>query len=145
MHPNFSYHTYVILSSGLFNNPTTYIPLITIRRLRNNGNKLFNKATQLFNDIANLQPISGPIGSVHRYVDTETIEVQRFDESTGQTQTMSLCKGALGFGYVGLDPEEFPFLETIRDLIKAPSEEMVQCQRLVRERALIGPFGHVGF
>lgn len=105
--------------------------MILKKRLRNNGLKLYRKAVELLNDAVNVQDVTGPIGSVHQYMDTENVSVEYFNETSKQNQTLSLCKGALGFGYVGLDPIDYPFLEELRDFIKEPSEEMVQCQRLV--------------
>jgi hypothetical protein len=92
------------------------------------GKKQFDKAFELFNNETTLQAISGPIKYAHRFIDTETITVDVLNKEKGTMETLGLCKAALGFSYVGVDPEAWPFWEQIRDLIKEPSEEMVKCQ-----------------
>jgi len=51
------------------------------------------------------------------------------NSKTGETETLSLCKAALGYSYVGLDPELSLIWDSIRDLIKKPSKEMIDCQK----------------
>lgn len=84
---------------------------------------------ELFNDAAGLQEVTGPILFRHRWVDSATVEVDYANETSGETEKMGLCLPALGYAYVGLDPEEWPFLDDIRDLIKEPSAEMIECQK----------------
>jgi len=93
-----------------------------IGNTRGAGRRHFNKAWELFNDAQGLMEVSGPILFSHTWVDSATVEVEYEDEMIG------LCLPALGYAYVGLDPEEWPFLDDIRDLIKEPSPEMVECQ-----------------
>lgn len=94
-------------------------------KLKNNGDKLMRKAKEIFNNVTNFIQLTGPVSSVHQYVDTATVRVEVGNEN------LTLCSPALGFGYVQLDPVEMPWLETIRDLIKEPSAEMVECQKFV--------------
>ncbi|XP_021951036.1 neutral ceramidase [Folsomia candida] len=100
-----------------------------IARCRFAGERQFNKAFELFNDDTNLNPISGPIRSIHTWVNTTTVKVTHINETSGEVrQNVGLCGAALGLAYLGLDPEQWELWEAIRDFIKVPSDEMIECQ-----------------
>ncbi len=85
---------------------------------------------ELFRDESSLRPITGPIRFAHTWVDSATVKVNYTNEYTGeQHDNIGLCLAGLGYSYVGVDPEEWPFWDDIRDIIKRPSDEMIACQQ----------------
>lgn len=98
------------------------------------GEKQYHKALNLFESAEN--PVSGPVGFAHQYVDMSSQTVRINDTHNGTT-----CKPAMGysFGAGTVDgPGGFDFKQgtkstslfwnLFRDLIRAPSEEIRHCQ-----------------
>lgn len=92
------------------------------------GLRQFAHAWDLWEDVESHVQITGPIGYAHHFVDVIEERVPHFNESSGEIETVSLCKPAMGVAYfTEFDPEE-DLWKIIRDLIKVPSEEMIECQ-----------------
>lgn len=98
------------------------------------GEKQYVKAKDLY-DSATIE-LDGPTGGIHQFVDMTNYPVYINDTYTAHT-----CKPAMGYSFAAgtIDgPGEFTFTQgdtegddfwdAIRDLIKEPSQEMLNCQ-----------------
>lgn len=92
------------------------------------GQRQFDHAWALWEDTAKHTLITGPLGYAHHFVDAHTESVPHFNESSGEIETVSLCKPAMGVAYFREFDPEGELWEIVRDLIKVPSEEMRECQ-----------------
>lgn len=114
------------------------------------ADRQYRKAKELF-DMANVNKVSGPIQFIHQDVDMSAYEVQL------ENKTVKTCKAALGYAFAAgttdgpgakffhqgtHEHESSPFWDTIRNFLKDPSVEMVECQE---PKAIILPVGELMF
>ncbi|OXA48192.1 neutral ceramidase [Folsomia candida] len=99
-----------------------------VLRMKYAGQRQFDHAWALFENVENHNLVTGPIGYSHHFVDVHVENVPHLNESSGEVENVSLCKAAMGVAYFREFDPEGELWEIIRDLIKVPSEEMTECQ-----------------
>eukprot|EP01018_Ginkgo_biloba_P019683 Gb_04896 [translate_table: standard] len=100
------------------------------------GNRQFKKAVDLFNSAK--EQLSGKIDYRHVYLDFTKLKVKLPD----QKQEVKTCPAALGpgfaagttdgpgaFGFQQGDTEINPFWKLVRDLLKKPTQEQIDCHK----------------
>lgn len=103
------------------------------------GERQFSKAVDLFN--AASEQIKGKIDYRHAYVDFSNLEVNITKEG-GHTEVVKTCPAAMGFAFAagttdGPGAFDFtqgddtgnPFWRVVRDVLKTPDKEQVECQK----------------
>ncbi|KAK7301811.1 hypothetical protein RJT34_12687 [Clitoria ternatea] len=101
------------------------------------GERQFKKAVDLFKD-AN-EEIEGDIDFRHAYIDLSNLEVTISNE--GASKVVKTCPAAMGFAFAAgttdgpgafdfqqADDKGNPFWKLVRDLLKTPSKEQIDCQ-----------------
>lgn len=99
------------------------------------GEKQYTKARELF-DTAK-KTIEGPVSYIHQHVDMSDVTVVLSNNQTGKT-----CKPAMGLSFAAgtIDgcgafnlhqgaTKSTPFWNFVRDFIKKPSDELINCQK----------------
>ncbi|XP_072165665.1 uncharacterized protein [Diadema setosum] len=99
------------------------------------GENQFNKAMELYKSATKM--LTGPIGFIHQYVDMTSITVPYNSTFIGKT-----CKPSMGFSFAAGTtdgPGAFDFTQgetegnlfwnLVRDAIKEPSKELIECQK----------------
>ncbi|KAJ8749689.1 hypothetical protein K2173_012240 [Erythroxylum novogranatense] len=102
------------------------------------GERQFRKAVDLFNEAT--EEISGKVDSRHTFVDLSKIEVT-LPKQGGGSEVVKTCPAAMGFAFAAGttdgpgafdfkqgDDKGNAFWKLVRNMLKAPSEEQVQCQ-----------------
>lgn len=102
------------------------------------GNRQFQKAVDLFNSAS--EEIRGKIDYRHTYLDFSKLEVN-VRTSTGGQQVVKTCPAAMGFAFAAGttdgpgafdfkqgDVKGNPFWRLVRNLLKTPGKEQVECQ-----------------
>ncbi|CAO2165609.1 unnamed protein product [Urochloa humidicola] len=102
------------------------------------GNRQFLKAVDLFNSAS--EEIQGRVDYRHTYLDFSQLEVN-VPTSTGGQQVVKTCPAAMGFAFAAGttdgpgafdfkqgDVKGNPFWRLVRNLLKTPGQEQVECQ-----------------
>lgn len=102
------------------------------------GERQFRKAVELFNTAT--EQLTGKVGYKHAYVDFSNLEVG-LPKKGGGTEVVKTCPAALGFAFAAGttdgpgafdfkqgDDNGNPFWKLVRNVLKAPSQEQVDCQ-----------------
>ncbi|KAI4999233.1 neutral ceramidase [Hordeum vulgare subsp. vulgare] len=102
------------------------------------GNRQFLKAVDLFNSAS--EEIQGKIDYRHTYLDFSQLKVS-VSTSTGGPQVVKTCPAAMGFAFAAGttdgpgafdfkqgDDKGNPFWRLVRNLLKTPGKEQVECQ-----------------
>ncbi|XP_031397064.1 neutral ceramidase 2-like isoform X2 [Punica granatum] len=102
------------------------------------GERQFNKAVELFNKAS--EQLKGKIGFQHAYVDFLNLEVT-IPKPNGGTEVVKTCPAAVGFAFAAGttdgpgafdfkqgDDKGNVFWKLVRNLLKTPSQEQVDCQ-----------------
>jgi neutral ceramidase len=102
------------------------------------ANRQFLKATDLFNSAS--EEIQGKIDYRHTYLDFSQLEVS-VSTSTGDKQVVKTCPASMGFAFAAGttdgpgafdfkqgDDKGNPFWRLVRNLLKTPGKEQVDCQ-----------------
>lgn len=103
------------------------------------GERQFRKAVELFNTAT--EQLTGKVGYKHAYVDFSNLEVG-LPKKGGGIEMGKTCPAALGFAFAAGttdgpgafdfkqgDDNGNPFWKLVRNVLKAPSQEQVDCQR----------------
>ncbi|KAK9734779.1 hypothetical protein RND81_04G163000 [Saponaria officinalis] len=103
------------------------------------GEKQFRKAAELFNTAS--EQIKGKIEYRHAYVDFSNLEVT-ISKQGGGTEVVKTCPAAMGFAFAAGttdgpgafdfkqgDDQGNPFWKLVRNVLKAPGKEQVDCQK----------------
>ncbi|KAJ1390321.1 hypothetical protein SESBI_37536 [Sesbania bispinosa] len=101
------------------------------------GERQFRKAVDLFNSAA--EEIEGKVDFRHAYVDFSKLEVTI--SNLGASEVVKTCPAAMGFSFAAGttdgpgafdfkqgDDKGNPFWKMVRDLLKTPSKEQIECQ-----------------
>ncbi|KAL5221730.1 hypothetical protein ABZP36_026443 [Zizania latifolia] len=101
------------------------------------GNRQFLKAVDLFNSAS--EEIQGKIDYRHTYLDFSQLEV-KVSTSAGSQQTVKTCPAAMGFAFAAGttdgpgafdfrqgDVKGNPFWKLVRNVLKTPGKEQVEC------------------
>lgn len=104
------------------------------------GERQFNKATELFNSAT--KQLSGKIDYRHVHLDFSNLEVKILDEDRSKERIVKTCPAAMGFGFAAGttdgpgafdfkqgDDKGNPFWKLVRNLLKTPNAEQVECQK----------------
>ncbi|XP_072038922.1 uncharacterized protein [Amphiura filiformis] len=110
--------------------------------------KQYNRAMELYKNAS--MKLSGHIGFVHQYVDMHNQTAHYNDSFTGKT-----CKSSMGFSFAAGttdgpgafsftqgDTEGTIFWKIVRDAIKTPSKELIECQK---PKPILLPTGEMDF
>ncbi|GAB4860059.1 Neutral ceramidase 1 [Ancistrocladus abbreviatus] len=102
------------------------------------GERQFRKATDLFSTASD--QLKGKIDYSHAFVDFSKLEVTILKEGGG-TEVVKTCPAAMGFGFAAGttdgpgafdftqgDDKGNPFWMLVRDVLKTPGKEQVECQ-----------------
>ncbi|KAK7387215.1 hypothetical protein VNO78_27812 [Psophocarpus tetragonolobus] len=102
------------------------------------GERQFRKAVDLFN--AADEEIEGEIDFRHAYIDLSQLEVTISDQ--GDSEVVKTCPAAMGFAFAAGttdgpgafdfqqgDDKGNPFWKLVRDLLKTPTKEQIDCHR----------------
>ncbi|EOA12950.1 hypothetical protein CARUB_v10025932mg [Capsella rubella] len=103
------------------------------------GERQFKKAADLFTKAS--EEIQGKVDHRHAFVDFSQLEVT-IDGQNGGFEVVKTCPAAMGFGFAAGttdgpgafdfkqgDDQGNPFWRLVRNLLKNPTKEQVQCQR----------------
>ncbi|XP_074290250.1 neutral ceramidase 2-like [Silene latifolia] len=103
------------------------------------GERQFRKAADLFNTAS--EQIKGKIDSRHAYVDFSNLEVT-ISKQGGGTEEVKTCPAAMGFAFAAGttdgpgafdfkqgDDQGNPFWRLVRNVLKTPGKEQVECQK----------------
>ncbi|XP_031249754.1 neutral ceramidase 2 [Pistacia vera] len=103
------------------------------------GEKQFRKAVELFSKAT--EQLKGKVGYRHTYIDFSKIEVS-LPNVGGGTEVVKTCPAAMGFAFAAGttdgpgafdfkqgDDQGNPFWKLVRDVLKPPDQEQVNCQR----------------
>lgn len=105
------------------------------------GERQFKKATELFNSAT--EQLSGAINYIHVYLDFSKIEVKLPPVVSGNPEpVVKTCPAAMGFSFAAGttdgpgafdfkqgDDHGNPFWKLVRNLLKTPTKEQVDCQK----------------
>ncbi|KAL9319985.1 hypothetical protein ACSQ67_011824 [Phaseolus vulgaris] len=102
------------------------------------GERQFRKAVDLFN--VEDEEIEGEVDFRHAYVDFSQLEVTISDQ--GDSEVVKTCPAAMGFAFAAGttdgpgafdftqgDDKGNPFWKLVRDLLKTPTKEQIECHR----------------
>ncbi|XP_057727007.1 neutral ceramidase 1-like [Arachis stenosperma] len=101
------------------------------------GERQFRKAVELFNEAKD--EIEGDVDYRHAYIDLSTLEVTI--HKRGTSKVIRTCPAAMGFAFAAGttdgpgafdfkqgDDKGNPFWKMVRDLLKTPTKEQIDCQ-----------------
>uniref|UniRef100_A0A0C9RQA8 Neutral ceramidase n=1 Tax=Wollemia nobilis TaxID=56998 RepID=A0A0C9RQA8_9CONI len=104
------------------------------------GERQLMKAAELFSDAT--KQLSGKIDYGHVYIDFSKLEVKIQEENGGKEKVVKTCPAAMGFSFAAGttdgpgafdfkqgDDKGNPFWKLVRNLLKTPTEEQVECQK----------------
>ncbi|WVY92521.1 hypothetical protein V8G54_031609 [Vigna mungo] len=102
------------------------------------GERQFRKAVDLFNTVD--EEIEGEVDFRHTYIDFSQLEVTVSDE--GDSEVVKTCPAAMGFAFAAGttdgpgafdftqgDDKGNPFWKLVRDLLKTPTKEQIDCHQ----------------
>ncbi|KAK4762835.1 hypothetical protein SAY86_008603 [Trapa natans] len=102
------------------------------------GERQFRKAVDLFNDAS--EQLKGKVDYRHIYLDFSKLEVT-LSNRTGASEVVKTCPAAMGFAFAAGttdgpgafdfkqgDDHGNPFWRLVRDLLKTPGQEQIDCQ-----------------
>ncbi|KAK7299873.1 hypothetical protein RJT34_10701 [Clitoria ternatea] len=104
------------------------------------GERQFRKAVELFNGAS--EQIKGKVDFRHAYIDFSQLEVNISKVGGASSEVVKTCPAAMGFAFAAGttdgpgafdfkqgDDQGNPFWKLVRNLIKTPGKEQIDCQR----------------